>query len=201
MAVCSSAEARTLIVIPTIFRNILECSVDLHNLVDDPKYIHSMQLNYHQEWLNVIKTAGKGNPYLTHMAQMKTLKEQIKKLEDEIKDTRAQGGEYLSTSKRFNLAGMKEEYQSIYNFLCCDSHNNIRALISRHIDIGRNGSDFEICLHKNNYEEFNHYYGTIALHLLSNGEKVHELFKSDASSKFSEKAADFQQKIAILYGL
>ena len=201
MAVCSSVEAGSLIVIPTIFRSILECSVDLHNLVDDPKYIHSMQLNYHQEWLNVIKTAGTGNPYLTHIAQMKTLEEQITQATDEIKDARAQGGKYLSTSKRFNLAGMEEEYQSIYNFLCCDSHNNIRALISRHIDIDRDSNDFEICLHKNNYLEFNHYYGTVTHHVLSNGERVHGFFKTDASSKFSEKAADFQQKVRMLYAL
>lgn len=201
MAVCSSVEARTLIVIPTIFRNILECSVDLHNLVDDPKYIHSMQLNYHQEWLNVIKTAATGNPYLTHIAQMKTLKEQIKQAEDEIKNARAQGGKYLSTSKRFKLAGMEDEYQSLYNFLSCDSHNNIRALIDRHIDIDENTNNFQIRIYKNNLLDFSHYYGTVAHHLLSHGERVHGFFKSDASSKFSEKAADFQQKVEILYGL
>ena len=187
-AIYTIAESRTLIAIDPIFRCILEIYVDLKNLLDDNSYLYHMQFSYHQEWLNVLQNSQSGNPYLSDLANMDNLNEEIMKISKEKKDIKKQGGKHLNVYQRFKLAGMVDEYNSIYNFLCCESHNNIRALINRHIDIDREQNDFQINIHHTKgSQEFNHYYVQTAKFLLTLGEKVHLFFESNCAEKITEK--------------
>lgn len=47
------------------------------------------------------------------------------------------GGKDLKAYERFELAGQKDAYGALYNFLCAESHNNGRALMRRHLDTSK----------------------------------------------------------------
>lgn len=64
---------------------------------------------------------------------------------------------------------MEEEYRSIYKFLCDHSHNNIRSLIDRFIEIDEERQDIQIVLFREQPRgEFYHYLQT-GMHYLRNG--------------------------------
>ena len=79
--------------------------------------------------------------------------------------------------QKFQRAGMEKEYRSIYNSLCSDAHNNLRALIDRHVEL--KDEDFEVVFYKAyTPEDSAHYIGMAAELLVRASEKVHSFFKS-----------------------
>lgn len=72
---------------------------------------------------------------------------------------------------------MEKEYRSLYNFLSCDAHSNIRALISRHVDIKVEG--FEVVFYKDEpLEHHFSYLDSAAGVLVDSSGMMHELFKT-----------------------
>nr|CAD6630539.1 hypothetical protein RFYW14_04286 [Pseudorhizobium flavum] len=49
-------------------------------------------------------------------------------------------GHILTDFEKFQMASMEHEYRSIYNSLCNERHNNLRALTSRHFRKNKDGS-------------------------------------------------------------
>jgi hypothetical protein len=56
----------------------------------------------------------------------------ISQCQSELDSLKNKGIKNITVEKKFETAGMKDSYDSHYNRLCCDAHNNIRALIDRH---------------------------------------------------------------------
>ena len=50
----------------------------------------------------------------------------------------------LRQDEKFKKANLSPVYTSVYNFLCCHSHNNLRALVTRHVNISPDQTDFNV---------------------------------------------------------
>jgi Family of unknown function (DUF5677) len=133
--------------VPSLFRAFLEAAVELRNLMKDAGYIDHMMASHVDQWLKVLQEAKKGtNPYLASIAASQDLDKQITEHAKQLGDLKARGKQPLNVFERFERANMVDEYRSLYNFLSCDSHSNIRALISRHIE--REDNDFKVVFYK-----------------------------------------------------
>ena len=117
------------VALPSTFRSFLEASVELKNLNADPSYIEHMYASHMDEWLRVLNESKKKNAYLAGIGGIPHLDELIAKDEANLKSLKEKGKHPLKVFVRFEKAGMIEEYRSLYNFLSCDSHSNIRALV------------------------------------------------------------------------
>ena len=74
---------------------------------------------------------------------------------------------------------MKEEYYSIYNFLCSDSHSDKRALISRHVEIEK--EDFNVVLYSDTkIEDFLTSIDSTSGLLVDASIKIHDFFKTES---------------------
>lgn len=113
--------------VEAILRSCLEAHVDLLNLASDPAYADQMQAHYHQQFRIVCREAIKGtNPFLAGIEA-----DAPARLAEHEKEL-ARLGKPLDAKTRFDMAGMGDIYRSIYNSLCCETHNNMRALMDRH---------------------------------------------------------------------
>lgn len=110
-----------------ILRSCLEAYVDLQNLANDDSYSKQMEAHYHEQWRLVCKDAiGGANPFLSTIeADAPT------RLQEHI-DELAKLPKPLSIKQRFDQANLSHIYYSVYNGLCSETHNNLRALIDRH---------------------------------------------------------------------
>jgi Family of unknown function (DUF5677) len=135
------------VALPSTFRTFLEASVELKNLNTDPSYIEHMYASHMKEWLAVLRESKNGsNPYLSGIGGIRNLDELIARDEGSLRRLQENGKRPLSVYERFERAGMVEEYRSLYNFLSCDSHSNIRALIGRHLD--EDSGRFEVVMYR-----------------------------------------------------
>lgn len=171
--------------VPVLVRSLMEAYIDLVNLINNPKYGYGLEIKYCSEWLKVLEDAKRGrNPFLKEISNLENLdqalteiSERQKQLEKEYKAPRV--------IDRFESAGMKDEYRSIYNFLCCHSHNDFRSLIDRHVEI--KGDDSSVVLFKKqDFQEMLEYVILTCELLIFATEKVHEFFKSDVMPKVEE---------------
>ncbi|MCW8281566.1 DUF5677 domain-containing protein [Agrobacterium sp. InxBP2] len=127
-----------------LLRSALEAHVDLINLANDDEYLKVMLSAYHKEWIKLASDGVNGeNPFLAYFkdspeAQAK-LEEHKTELEQLKKTVRIP-----TNLEKFQKAGMENEYRSIYNSLCNDSHNNLRSLTSRHFRPRDGGLDMVI---------------------------------------------------------
>lgn len=171
--------------VPILVRSLMEAYIDLVNLIKNPKYGYGLEIKYCSEWLKVLEDAKRErNPFLKDISNLENLEKTItevserqKQLEKEYKAPRV--------IDRFESAGMKDEYRSIYNFLCCHSHNDFRSLIDRHVEI--KGDDASVVLFKTqDSQEMLEYVILTCELLIFATEKVHEFFKSDVMPKVGE---------------
>jgi hypothetical protein len=164
--------------VPPLFRTFLETYVEFRNLVADPKYGYFMDASYHDQWLKVLREAEKGaNPYLADIAKLPNLVDHIRHTERELETLKKKSYFPLSVFKKFECAGMVSEYRSLYNFLSADSHSNIRALINRHIELGK--EDFEIVFYKDTpLEDFLTFIDSTCGLLIDASIRIHEYLNS-----------------------
>lgn len=131
--------------IPILLRSQLEAFVDFANLVEEKKYGYHMDAAHLSEWLRVLSEAKTtANPYLKEISEYENLDSALADCESRLTELEKDGYSQLSVKKRFSRSGLAQEYRSFYNFLCCHSHNNIRALMERHVAVVADGTDIEI---------------------------------------------------------
>ena len=178
-------ERRLLVGVPVLLRATLEAYVDLVNLSSNPRYGYSLERSYLREWRKLLQEAqGGNNEYLAAISQEPSLPERIQEFQREEAKLERQGHRALNVEQRFQRAGMEKEYRSVYNSLCCASHNNLRSLMDRHIEF--DAKDFTMVLYKAYApEDAAVYVGTSAELLVRATEKVHKVLKSVASDKVS----------------
>jgi hypothetical protein len=164
--------------VPSVFRAFLEAAVELRNLIRNDAYIEHMYASYLDQWGKVLQEAREGtNPYLASIGTLRDLNAQIADQEKEIGELKARGKQPLNVFERFERADMVKEYRSLYNFLSCDLHSNIRALISRHIERGDN--DFKVVFYKDEpIETFLPMLSSTVDLLIEASISVHESFNS-----------------------
>jgi hypothetical protein len=164
--------------VPSLFRAFLEAAVELRNLMKDAGYIDHMMASHVDQWLKVLQEAKKGtNPYLASIGASQDLDKQITEHAKQLGEFKARGKKPLKVFERFERANMVDEYRSLYNFLSCDSHSNIRALVSRHIE--REDNDFKVVFYKDEpIETFLATLDSTAGLLINASLSVHEKFSS-----------------------
>lgn len=169
--------------VPILLRAILEAYVDLVNLIENARYGYNLEVAYLKEWLKLLEEAKTGkNEYLADLNKEKTLNSTIAKWADEKRKLEAKGYRALKIEGKFRLAGMEKEYRSVYNLLCNDAHNNLLALVGRHIE--REQGDFSVVVYKAyTPEDSAHFVGTNVEILMRATERVHGFFKSNVENK------------------
>jgi hypothetical protein len=177
---------------PSLFRSFLEAAVELTNLLQDPGYVEHMDASHKDQWLKVLREAQSGkNPYLESIAKIPELDAQIKKETAELKVLVDKSRGPLNVFERFQMANMEKEYRSLYNFLSCDAHSNIRALISRHLTFTEN--DFEVAYYKDEpIESFISILDSTAGLLLHASADMHKRYKSGKDSDVKAMLGELQ---------
>lgn len=164
--------------VPVLLRSALEAYVDLYNLSENPAYGFALELSYIKEWLKILNEASTGkNEYLASICEAPDLGASISAWQKKKQELEAKGHRSLKVEQKFHRAGMEKEYRSVYNSLCSDSHNNLRSLIDRHVELKE--EDFEVIFYKAyTPEDSAHYVGMAAEILVRASEKVHSFFDS-----------------------
>ena len=195
-AIIHLVDRRLITGVSVLLRSILEAYVDIVNLTEKATYGYALELGHMKEWLKILHEAKTGkNEDLAAIHEAPTLDATIadwtrKKLALEKKGYHA-----LKVEKKFQLAGMEKEYRSQYNLLCCDAHNNLRALVDRHIEFGNEG--FEVVYYKAyTLEDSVIHIGTNAELLIRASQKIHEFFNSPAA----EAIAVYRRELDVLRG-
>ena len=120
--------------IPILLRNMLEAYVDLKNIKLDNNYSYSMNLSFliqkKKLLTNIIKNSNKTDHHSKKIIEFKNaLSATEKHIESLIKD----GHKIYKIDKRFDKAKILDLYETLYNILCQESHNNISMLEKRHV--------------------------------------------------------------------
>lgn len=131
--------------VPILLRSQLEAFVDFVNLAGDQKYGYHIDAANLREWKRVLTEAKTtSNPYLRDISEFKDLDVAMADHESKLMELEAKGYRALNNFEKFDRSGQAQEYRSFYNFLCCHTHNNMRALIERHIEFIDDGADIEV---------------------------------------------------------
>jgi hypothetical protein len=168
--------------VPILVRAIVEGYVDLFNLVRDAEYGYRLRISYLKEWLKILEEAKAGkNKYLQDIYKQASLDKTIMDWKSEKDRLQANGYKALTIKDKFKIADMEDEYCSLYNSLCSDSHNNLRALFCSHIEIKQN--DFSVVFYKDyTIEDSAIYVGTMAELLMRSTQLVHSFFNSPSEA-------------------
>ena len=166
--------------VSSIFRTILETYVEFHNLYEKAEYGYHMNASHHKEWIKVLEEAkDKSNPYLKGISGLENLNLQIKEHNDELSKLKEKGFTPLRISERFERAGMESEYRSLYNFLSCDAHSNIRALFNRHANIHADCKYFNVVYYTDEpLESFLTYIDSTSGLLVNASNNIHKYFET-----------------------
>ncbi|MFS8050666.1 DUF5677 domain-containing protein [Rhizobium sp. BR 314] len=122
-----------------ILRSSMEAYTDLINLANDSTYLNQLNAKYHSEWIKLISEGVKGdNIFLTFFKDNAEAKAQLAYHQGELAAIETHT-KVMSVFDRFRKAGLEREYRSMYNSLCNDTHNNIRALTDRHFRLDKDG--------------------------------------------------------------
>lgn len=159
-----------------IFRSLLEAFADLNNISTDESYHLHMEAADKQEWIRVMEKARDSkNLYLASLAAQAEFDHDLKEKKRCLQELKAAGREPLQLWRRFEMAGLKDEYDSIYNQLCTEGHNNIRALTSRHFDIDHEQGTLRVKYRKNSNDgSHDHFITMTSGILLRSGVLIHE---------------------------
>jgi len=165
--------------IPVVLRSILEAYVDLENLCKEPKYGYSLEIKSIIENLKFLKEArNEKNVYLGKIAEAPDLDERITKMETEKNRLMGLGYKNLNKFEKFHKAGLDNEYKTIYNWLCCASHNDYRALRGRHFEAHEQGLKIHY-FKEANFQELETLFGVASELLLRASFSIHTLLSSD----------------------
>jgi len=182
--------------IPVVLRSILEAYVDLENLCKEPKYGYSLEIKYLTENLKFLKEArNEKNVYLGIIAEAPDLEERISKMEAEKSRLIGLGYKDLNKFERFSKAGLETEYKTIYNWLCCATHNDYRALRERHLESCEQGLTVHY-FKEADYQELETLFGVASELLLSASFTIHTLL----SSKKMTELAQLRKELDVLRG-
>ncbi|TAL23730.1 MAG: hypothetical protein EPN94_08825 [Nitrospirae bacterium] len=181
--------------IPIILRSILEAFVDLKNLCKDPKYGYSLTINSNKESLKFLKAAKDNQDvYAELVAHDPDVDQHINDFEKEVNSLKNKGNKGVSIKDKFEKGGMAYEYQIIYSMLCAATHNDIRALRTRHMVINEDSFSLEI-FKKEDVDTIYESFGIASELLLRATDEVHGLLNSGMENKLKVLRDDLNKII------
>ncbi len=130
-------EKNTLVGIPIFLRSMFEVDIDLANLIKCRDYSKRMYASFLKEKVRLTKEAAssKPNPFLTAVRASRNPAEDLKETQNELDRLAAEKNGPIDIRCRAELAGKLDEYLSVYNMLCLDTHNNVRSLEDWHLEV------------------------------------------------------------------
>jgi len=176
------------ITIPLIVRSLFEAYIDFLNLISDRDYIFCLKVSELDEWIKITKIENiEANPFMSGFNDKPEIEKQIQEYIEQLEDLKSKGFNKMSYYDKFKKAGMENEYRSVYNFLCSYSHNNIRALIDRHLDWNEAEADFNITIYSSRPESLSHYFIELGYECLNKSSyEIHKVLKSGNEGIFNE---------------
>lgn len=142
---CILIQEEAHIAIPILLRSFIEAYLDFVNLASDKTYGFNMDAAEAKEWITLLSEAKTGaNPFLKNIASDEEIASALSQQVQKRCQLKLDGYNPLSQEDKFNKANLSPLYRSVFNSLCCDSHNNIRSLVSRHINISTDQQDFSV---------------------------------------------------------
>ncbi len=169
-----------------LLKSLLEAYADLLNVIRDKAYFRRMAATGVQQRIKLYKAALRNmtNPFLQGIVASVPADKQ-KDLERQIGQYRARNEGPLGVWERFTLAGMNDEYQSIYWSLCLYAHHDIAALEERHIE-GQNGNFRVVFFKGKELGNFLEYLHLLSVCLTDSSIKIHKLLNSKAEREIQE---------------
>jgi hypothetical protein len=171
--------------VPILLRSAVEANLDFVNLAARRRYGYYMRAAELHEWIKILREAKTGqNPFLKAIAQVPNLDDVLAQYKSDLSKLKTDGFSPLSQKEKFGRADLDAVFRSVYNFLCCHSHNNIRALVSRHINISPNQTDFQVEFYAPvNLDGLLPYIDSLCAIIMSSTETIHRVLKSDATKE------------------
>ncbi|MBB3567595.1 DUF5677 domain-containing protein [Rhizobium sp. BK491] len=117
--------------VDVILRSIFEAYVDLKALLGDPGYIHNMNAAFYHEWLRLFKNESSSKI----IEENDDIRQMLTEYETELAELKKNGHRPLTNQDRIKRADLPKEWLITYNILCSESHNNLRSLMDRHMDM------------------------------------------------------------------
>lgn len=181
--------------IPILLRSQFEAFSDLQNLSKDRRYGYRMEATRLHEWIKIFKEAKKEyNPYLISISNLPEIDKALDDYQTQLEKLESEGYLPLSNFNKFEKSDLVPEYRSVYNFLCCDSHNNLRSLFHRFTQISEDQNDFSV----NFFEPFNtrshfQYIDSSAGILLESTKIIHTTLDSTKSAEVDSLIAELNK--------
>jgi len=182
--------------IPILLRSAVEAHLDFAKLAADRRYGYRLRASELKEWIKLLKEAKDGtNPFLKEISDFPDADKTLGKWEQEQEELRNKGYKPLSVYEKFDKTNLEPIYRSVYNILCCHSHNNLRALQARHVNITKEMDDFSVELYTPvNFDRILPYVDNFCGILISATETIHQLLESDCIKEIEELKIEFQKQ-------
>jgi hypothetical protein len=142
-----------------------EADIDLTNLMKCRDYSKRMYASFLKEKLRLTKEASssKPNPFLTAVRASRDPAEDLEETQDELDRFVAEKHGPIYIRRRAELAGKIDEYLSVYNMLCLDTHNNIRSLEEWHLElVDSNDDEYRAVAFKQTKADLVHHLSAVA---------------------------------------
>lgn len=118
--------------IPVLLRSMFEALVDLDNLVSDAKYHERMDAANLNQFLKVLRDCS----VLADLRHRPDVISASQLWQAQLVGLHARKRGAKDIRARCIDVGREDEYTGIYSLLCMDAHNNVAALIERHVSEG-----------------------------------------------------------------
>jgi hypothetical protein len=143
-SVVASDRAGTYAAVAIVTRSAIDAYTDLVNLCENNEYWERLEAADAFEWRKVLESASRGrNPILEPLRKNETFVQGRRMQSDRLDELSNRGVAKLETKERFERAGLTNEYDSVYQMLSAEAHNNISHLRSRYFCLIEAQDDLE----------------------------------------------------------
>ncbi len=173
-------EKQALMGVPVLLRSMFEADIDLTNLMRYQDYSKRMYASFLEQKLRLTKEAASSrpNPFFADIRKHRTPKEDLAQTQREVDKLRSEKTGPIQIRCRAELAGKLDEYLSVYNTLCLDTHNNIRSLEDWHLDETSAG-EYRVVAFKMTKADLLHYLSAIPAMLLAQSKALADFFGTE----------------------
>lgn len=168
----------------TLYRSFIEYYVDLKNLSLDEKYIYILELDDAKTKKKRLDLSSKGNIYYKSLSTF--VDEGLPKLKLEISNLQSSlNKKSFSIKDKFIKANMKEVYDGLYSYLCCEAHCSLSGIIDRHFRLSEDRSHIEVLAYNYNEDENDmFFFVNMANNLIHAGELICSITNNELITEF-----------------
>ncbi len=134
--VIALGDAKTWVAMPGTVRSALYAYVDIANLCDHADYWKHLEAADANSWSKLLQAASRpDNPLLKAIRESATLPVGRSRYADRLRELSFLGISKLDIGERFQMAGLKNEWESAYSLMSAEAHNNVSHLLNRYFDL------------------------------------------------------------------